>query len=307
MIFTFITSLSIEHTVPIDLFCAENATWKKEAVTLINSSVGLQNPYDMLIDIDGNLFIADCENSRVIYWPINATEVRMVAGTGAFSSWINSFKCPASIIGENQTNKKRRKILFTTSDWKDQLYVSDLNNYRILAFPFSRTAGSPDGVTIIGRYGAGSALNQINHVYSMTVDRIRQLFYLSDSENSRILQLNLTDNTLQLIAGTGTIGSDNVSLNRSLGIAVDESTGSLYVTDSGNHRIQKFDLNSMQAITIAGGMTFGPDLSQLYLPSGVAIDPAGNAYIADSGNHRIIQWLVGAQQGRLIAGRIEKN
>ena len=187
------------------------------------------------------------------------------------------------------------------------MYVSDLGNYRILAFPLSTTEGSPDGITIIGRYGAGSALNQINSVYYMSVDRTRGLFYLSDSNNNRILKLNLTDNSLQVVVGTGTAASNSTSLNHPLGLTIDETTGSLYVTDSRNHRVQKFNLNSTQGFTVAGGLNYGQNLSQLYLPSGVAIDPAGNVYIADSGNHRIVQWLVGAQQGRIIAGKLDKK
>lgn len=187
--------------------------------------------------------------------------------------------------------------------WKDQLFVSDLNNYRILAFPLRRTEGSPDGTTIIGQYGAGSALNQINLVYYMTIDRVRQLFYLSDYGNFRLLKLNLTDYSLQLVAGTGSAGSDSNSLNFSLGVTVDETTGALYVADSGNHRVQKFQLNSLHGITVAGGHGPGANLSQLNSPSNIAVDSSGNVYIADRENHRIIQWLVGAQQGRIIAGK----
>jgi DNA-binding beta-propeller fold protein YncE len=159
-------------------------------------------------------------------------------------------------------------------------------------------------MTIVGRYGAGSAINQISFVYSMAVDRTRELFYLSDSQNHRILKLNLTDNSMQLVVGTGIAASNNVSLNFPLGITVDEITGSLYVADSGNNRVQKFHLNSIEGITIAGGIIYGQNLSQLYLPSGVGIDSTGNVYVADSGNHRIVQWLVDVQQGRIIAGKI---
>ncbi len=203
----------------------------------------------------------------------------------------------------NLIKKKDNDVLA----WNNQLYVSDLNNYRILAFPLSTTGDSPDGMTIVGRFGAGSAINQINYVYYMAIDRIHQLFYLSDSRNNRILKLNLTDDSLQLIKGTGIVGSDNVSLNLPLGLTINETAGSLYVADSQNHRIQKFDYNSIQGITVAGGNNYGSNLSQLYSPSGIAIDGNGNIYIADTGNNRIVQWLVGAQQGRIIAGKIDKK
>lgn len=141
----------------------------------------------------------------------------------------------------------------------------------------------------------------------MAIDRIRQIFYLSDFQNHRILKLNLLNNKLQSIIGTGISDSNNTSLNFPLGITIDEVTGSLYVTDSRNHRIQKFEFNSTQGITVAGGINYGQNLSQLYLPSNVALDSTCNVYIADSGNHRIVQWLVGARQGRIIAGKIHKK
>jgi hypothetical protein len=196
------------------------------------------------------------------------------------------------------------KLSFLILAWEGQMYVSDLGNYRILAFPLSTTAGSPDGMTIVGRYGLGSALNQIDHVYSMAVDNVRGLFYLSDCNNNRILTLNLTNNMLQLAVGTGLAGSNNTNLNLPLGITVDTSTGSLYVADSRNHRVQKFNFGSIAGFTVAGGTVSGQSLSQLYLPSGVALDSNGNVYISDGGNNRIVQWLVGAQQGRIIAGMI---
>ena len=187
--------------------------------------------------------------------------------------------------------------------WKGQLYVSDLGNFRIMAFPMTTMEGAPDGVTIIGREGLGSSLNQINQVYAMAVDEMRERFYLSDFRNHRILLLNLTNNTMQLAAGTGLAGVNDVSLNFPGTITVDQSTGSFYVADTRNHRIQQFAFNSTQGITVAGGMSNGSNLTQLNLPWGVALDPSGNVYVADTGNHRIIQWLAAAQRGRVIAGK----
>jgi hypothetical protein len=84
----------------MDPFCAANATWKSAAVTVVGSLAGLNNSMDMLIDTSGNLLITDCNNYRVVYWPANATQGYVIAGTSAFSSWINSFKCPAGLVGK---------------------------------------------------------------------------------------------------------------------------------------------------------------------------------------------------------------
>ena len=185
--------------------------------------------------------------------------------------------------------------------------MSDLGNYRVLAFPLTTNEGSPDGDTLIGHYGSGSAMNQISQVYAMAVDPVRQLLYLSDSENHRVLKLNLTNHAVQLAAGTGVPDAGNRSLRQPMGISVDAITGSLYVADSQNHRIQKFQLDSIEGVTVAGGTSGGASLSQLRTPSGVAVDPAGHLYIADSGNNRLVQWLIGAAAGRVIAGPTDLN
>jgi DNA-binding beta-propeller fold protein YncE len=187
------------------------------------------------------------------------------------------------------------------------LYVSDIGNYRILTFPLDTNDESPMGTTIVGQAGMGSMINQIKLVYDMTIDYQRQYLYISDFGNHRILKLNLTNHVMSLAIGTGSAGSTNTHVNMPLGMTLDELTGSLYVADSRNHRIQKFDLNVGQGRTVAGNMHSGVNLQQLNLPSGVVLDSTGHIYVADSGNHRIVQWLADAQQGRIIAGTFDRN
>ncbi|CAF0956760.1 unnamed protein product [Adineta steineri] len=276
-----------------DPLCAANATWTSEGITVAGSSnstdplskANLNSPNDILVDFDSNLLIADSGNNRIACWPATATVGYIVSGTGSVGSWANLYKHPAAIVVLN-----------------DQMYVSDLGNYRVVEVPLSTEESAPDGITVVGHYGAGSAPNQINSVHYMSIDNVHQLLYLSDNKNNRILQLNLTNYILSLIAGTGQANSNNISLDHPLGITIDEMHGLIYVADSHNHRVQKFNFQSTVGITVAGGIGSGQNLSQLNLPSGVAIDPFGNVYVADTGNNRIVQWLVGSQQGRIIAG-----
>jgi hypothetical protein len=67
------------------------------------------------------------------------------------------------------------------------------------------------------------------------------------------------------------------------GIAVD-SAGNVFVADTSNHRIQKFDREG--AYLLKWGSA-GSGAGQFNSPQGVAVDSADDVYVADSANHRI--------------------
>lgn len=62
-------------------------------------------------------------------------------------------------------------------------------------------------------------------------------------------------------------------------IAMDRS-GNMYVADTGNDRIQKFD-NSGTFITEWGSKGDGD--GQFNYPADIAVDRSGNVYVADTG------------------------
>jgi tripartite motif-containing protein 71 len=67
------------------------------------------------------------------------------------------------------------------------------------------------------------------------------------------------------------------------GVAADGS-GNVYVADSGNDRIQRFDASGTFLTTWGSA---GSGNGQFHFPEGVATDGSGNLYVADSTNHRI--------------------
>lgn len=81
----------------------------------------------------------------------------------------------------------------------------------------------------------------------------------------------------------GEAGAGNGQFSAPTGIAVD-SAGDVYVADTANHRIQKFD--DQGNFLIRWGAS-GSGVGQFNAPKGVAVDSANNVYVVDSGNNRI--------------------
>ena len=63
-----------------------------------------------------------------------------------------------------------------------------------------------------------------------------------------------------------------------------DSVGNVYVADTGNHRVQKFDTNGA-FITKWGENGVGQ--GKFTSPYGVAVDSSGNVYVSDMGTHKI--------------------
>jgi DNA-binding beta-propeller fold protein YncE len=78
----------------------------------------------------------------------------------------------------------------------------------------------------------------------------------------------------------GSKGSNEGQFIENHGIAVDKS-GYVYVVDTRNVRIQKFDSNG-NFITMWGSLGCKDD--QFLIPHDITIDPKGNIYVSDSGN-----------------------
>ncbi len=138
----------------------------------------------------------------------------------------------------------------------------------------------------------------------------------SDNEITKQLQPILFQDKDYYYTKWGEYGSGNGQFNSPYGIAVDNS-GNVYVADSGNHCIQKFNSDG-DFITKWGEN--GPGNGQFDFPCGITIDNNGNVYVADTGNDRIQKftltggyitnwggWGVGDGQFESPRGIAEKN
>jgi uncharacterized protein (TIGR03437 family) len=140
---------------------------------------------------------------------------------------------------------------------------------------------------------------QLNSPQGLAFDKSGDL-YVADSLNNRVRVIS-TSGIITTFAGNGAVGSprflgDNgpatsANLHFPGGLAFD-STGNLYIADTGDNSIRYVDISNIMH-TIAGdgypgyeGDTASPYNygSELRQPEDVAVDKNGNIYIADTGN-----------------------
>jgi uncharacterized protein (TIGR03437 family) len=125
----------------------------------------------------------------------------------------------------------------------------------------------------------------LNHPSGVAVDLAGNL-YIADRDNNRVRRVS-PSGIITTVAGTGAAGNSGdglpatiATLNGPSAVSVD-SSGAVYITDTGNHRVRKFALDgTLQAVVGAGS------------PAYTIAGPAGDLYIADTGMGAILH-LVG--------------
>jgi uncharacterized protein (TIGR03663 family) len=173
----------------------------------------------------------------------------------------------------------------------------------------------------IGEAGvSGTAPGQFTYPRAVAVDSGGRI-YVADSGNNRVqifdsngTFLRQWGSTCKLDTGEGCQGDGRGQFNEPWGIAVD-GQGNVYVSDTWNHRIQKFD-NQGNFVTMWGqfGST-GGELGQpalFYGPRSVVVGQDGNLYVVDTGNKRVQSFTPGgdfvAQYGGsgVVEGRFDE-
>ena len=116
--------------------------------------------------------------------------------------------------------------------------------------------------------------------------------YMTLQTYASVVKLDASGN-LTLVAGNGTPGlsgdggpATSAQLNTPWGIAID-SSGNLYIADTGNNRIRKVSTNGTITTLLGGGAI------SLAGPVGVTVDGSGNVYIADTNNNVVRKYSNG--------------
>ena len=246
-------------------------------------------PGDVALGDDGAIYVADTYNNRIRKVDSGGT-VTTVAGTGepGFAG-----------DGGPATRAKFDQPVAVAIGSDGAVYVADRGNRRI-----RRIDATGVVTTIAGNGEAGDAKPGVPATQSplgwlgdVAVDSQGRV-YIPDSNSERVLRVDLSGQ-LTVAAGRGEFGAfgdsglaTNALLSNPVGVAVSESD-TLYIADSGNHRIRKVSPDGI-ITTIAGSGIEGFDgdgtpatMFALNRPRGVAAVSDETVIVVDDGNNRI--------------------
>lgn len=128
---------------------------------------------------------------------------------------------------------------------------------------------------------------------------------ICDTWSHRVLKYSKDAMAPELLAGTpNSCGPSERQLNFPSCVAFD-AEGGLLVSDTNNHRIQRFLPGDLTGATVAGSSsgTSGDGLSELCMPTGLAIEVDGSLLVADRGNGRVLRFKPGETTGELVLGK----
>ncbi|MDD9819557.1 MAG: 6-bladed beta-propeller [Nitrospira sp.] len=277
--------------------------------------------YGLAIDRQGSLFVVDNGNNRVQKFDANGNFILL---WGNFGTANGNFNNPTGIACDGKgdvyvcdTNNHRVQkfdgklghylMKFGgrgngegqfNAPWdiavdrvRGYIYVVDSANFRVQKF-------DTDGEFVMQWGSFGNQDGQFYFARGIAVDQQDGMVYVIDMGNHRVQKFDTSTNVLpQLIARWGGgIGPGHASSAQAQepgqfrspwGIAVD-GAGDVYVSDTGNQRIQKFDRDG-SFVTQWGG--FGNAEGQFNFPYGLEVDAKGHVFTVDSGNMRVQRFM----------------
>ena len=213
-------------------------------------------PRAITVDKNGNVYVVD--------------KIGRIQKFDLHSNFIGGWKTPKTAQG---------KPVGLEMSQDGMLMVADTHYFRVLFYTpngellENRTIGGVNGrgqgefgfVTDVGQDSKG---NYYVGEYC-GFDRIQKF----DSEGNYVSQF-------------GCWGSEPGQFVRPQSFVID-SKDVMWVADSGNHRVQSFDLTTDPPTFLNQWGTYGFDVGQLNRPFGIELDSEGNVYLAEYGNHRI--------------------
>ena len=222
---------------------------------------GMKDPYGVAVNSQGNIYVSDMGNDRVLIFDAAGKRVDTWDKKGSGEGEFNSMGFGGIAI-----------------DSKDNVFVVDNENHRIQKFDRDGnfvvqwgTEGTPSQFdtdsTETGQFvrAIGIAIDAEDHVY-VTDDGYP---YVQKFDNDGVFLMRFGGPAEGNTAGNGTF-------KHATGIAVD-GKGNIYVSDYETKWVQKFDAKGQFILS----WKMGEDIGVEGTPEGIAVDDEGRVYVTD--------------------------
>ncbi|MDF2946593.1 MAG: repeat containing protein [Bacillales bacterium] len=210
----------------------------------------MRNPIDLAVSNDGTVYVTDSDNHRIQIFKNNG---EYIGKFGEFGDKKNEFDYPVGVAVNSQ----------------NEVFVAELNNMRISVYDkkgkFLRFFDTKDKMNN-EKFGIIPT--------AMTIDS-KDNVYIIDKTDQTVKRFN-KDGFLELRFGG--IGKGRGQFQYPLGIHVNKK-GDIFVTDTGNNRIQVFDKSGKNILVTD---------KKINTPSGIFADDKGLMYITDTTSNKII-------------------
>ncbi|CAF1327762.1 unnamed protein product [Adineta steineri] len=232
----------------------------------------LNGPVGIFVDINLDLYVADCGNGRVQLFQTGESNGITVAGSTSLYPTIK-LECPSGIILDAE------KYLFIADVGNSRIVGSDMYGFRCL----------------VGCYGLGSQSNQLNYAFDFSFDRSGNMF-VADAANHRIQKFLLMKDSFALsfnqlkFCSTATWNFNGITVANQSIVGQDphaifvNTNNTIYVANQENNTIVMWHEGSVNPTKIIRG--------NFTKPTSLFVTSNGDIYIDDGfKNGRVQKWI----------------
>jgi sugar lactone lactonase YvrE len=265
----------------------------------LGTTVNLNHPTGLTFLPDGTGLLLAWHNHKLRTWDPSTGRVRVLCGAGP------GFRGDGGPVGGALMDQPKGAAVAADGT----VYVLDQRNQRVRRIAPDGTVETVAGTGGKGYGGDGGLAREARLSFptggnpqpggAVALDG-KGTLYIADTDNHRVRAVDLTTGLIRTVVGTGVAGPSvpealglEATLHAPRDVEVD-ARGRLYIADTDNHVVRRWDPETGRVHTVVGTGTRGftedgetLEKTQLARPFGIALDSNGNLFIADTYNHRI--------------------
>ncbi len=266
----------------------------------------MSNPQSLAVDGSGRLWIADTMHNRVLRFDAAASKPNGAPADGVLGK-----------LDLTSTDSPARGAIYmpkgVVADRDGRLWVSTMMHL----LRFDDAAGKPNGAVADNRLGGASGYYpSASSMYlpeSLAVDGDGRL-WVADTLNNRALRFDGAAFQPTAAPADGVLGYGDFIRQRSVSefsgffhdVAVDLSTGKVFVADMLNNRVLRFATHTALSTGVSAEAVLGqPDFADyiqrttregMYRPAALTVDQDGRLWVAEEGNSRVLRFDAAASK-----------